>query len=87
MSKELLAKLRLKNRVCRTWEKGESTWKECRNVFRGCRDACRKAKVYLELNLARDFWDSKKDFRDSTKGFSKYISSKRKVKEIGLHAD
>jgi len=27
---------------------------EYRNVVRACRDATRKAKVHLELNLARD---------------------------------
>ena len=35
-----------------------------------CRDGVRKAKVQLELNLARD----------NKKGFYKYISLKRKVK-------
>jgi len=34
----------------------------------------RKAKVHLELNLARDVKDKKK-------GFFKYISSKRKTRE------
>ncbi|GAB0176369.1 mitochondrial enolase superfamily member 1 [Grus japonensis] len=38
----------------------------------------RKAKVHLELNLARDVKDNKK-------GFFKYISSKRKTREnVGL---
>ncbi|GAB0206587.1 hypothetical protein GRJ2_003124300 [Grus japonensis] len=45
-----------------------------RNVVRVCRDATRKAKAQLELNLARDVKDKKK-------GFFKYISSKRKTKE------
>lgn len=39
----------------------------------------RKAKVCLELNLARDF-------RDRKKGLFKYISSKWKIKESGLSA-
>jgi len=39
-----------------------------------CRDAMRKAKVHLELNLARDVKDNKKDFY-------KYISSKRKTRD------
>ena len=30
------------------------TWEEYRKVVRACRDATRKAKVHLELNLARD---------------------------------
>ncbi|GAB0207699.1 mitochondrial enolase superfamily member 1 [Grus japonensis] len=40
----------------------------------GTRDATRKAKAHLELNLARDVKDNKK-------GFFKYISSKRKTRE------
>jgi len=43
-------------------------------VVRACRDATRKAKVHLELNLPRDV-------KDNSKGFFKYISSKRKTRE------
>jgi len=32
----------------------EATWEEYRNVVRAYRDAMRKAKAHLELNLARD---------------------------------
>jgi len=39
-----------------------------------CRDATRKAKVHLELKLARDVKDNKK-------GFFNYISSKWKTRE------
>ena len=39
-----------------------------------CRDGVRKAKAWLELNLARDVKNSKK-------GFYRYVSQKRKVKE------
>jgi len=38
------------------------TWEEYRNVIRACRDATRKFKVHLELNLARDVKDNKKSF-------------------------
>ncbi|GAB0175729.1 mitochondrial enolase superfamily member 1 [Grus japonensis] len=55
-------------------EKGVATWEEYRNVVRVCRDAVRKAKACLELNLARDVKDKKENF-------SKYISSKRKTRE------
>ncbi|PKU36828.1 rna-directed dna polymerase from mobile element jockey-like [Limosa lapponica baueri] len=47
---------------------------EYRNVVRLCRDATRKARDPLEFNLARDVKDNKK-------GFFKYISSKRKIRE------
>ena len=39
-----------------------------------CRDEVRRAKVQLELNLARDAKNNKK-------GFYRYVSQKRKVKE------
>ncbi|GAB0188533.1 mitochondrial enolase superfamily member 1 [Grus japonensis] len=74
MSKELLEKLKGKKKVYRMWKKGLDTWEEYRNVVRVCRDATRKAKAHLELNLARDVKENKK-------GFFKYISSKRKNRE------
>jgi len=39
-----------------------------------CRDGVRKAKAQLELNLARDAKNNKK-------GFYRYVSQKRKIKE------
>jgi len=39
-----------------------------------CRDAVRKAKAQLELNLARDAKKKKK-------GFYRYVSQRRKLKE------
>ncbi|GAB0183528.1 hypothetical protein GRJ2_000818100 [Grus japonensis] len=76
ISKELLEKLKGKKEVSSMWKKGLATWEEYRNVVRVCRDATRKAKAHLELNLARDVKDKKK-------GFFKYISSKRKTWENG----
>jgi len=52
MSKELLAELRWKRKVCGMWREGQATWEEYRNVVKACRDAMRKVKVHLELNLA-----------------------------------
>ncbi|GAB0208442.1 mitochondrial enolase superfamily member 1 [Grus japonensis] len=51
-----------------------ATWEEYRDVVRECRDATRKAKAHLELNLAREV-------KDNEKGFFKYISIKRKTRE------
>jgi len=62
MSKELLAELRWKRKVYGMWKEGQATWKEYRNVVKACRDATRKAKVHLELNLARDVKENKKSF-------------------------
>ena len=44
-----------------------------RDAARLCRDGVRKAKARLELNLARD--------ARNKKGFYRYVSWKRKVKE------
>ena len=78
MSKELREKLKGKKEVYRMWKKGLAIWEEYRGVVRECRDAMRKAKSHLELNLARDVKDNKK-------GFFKSISSKRKTREtVGL---
>jgi len=74
MSKELLAELRRKIKVHGLWKDGQATWEEYRNFVKACRDATRKAKVHLELNLARDVKDNKK-------GLFNYISSKRKAME------
>ncbi|KAK4829708.1 hypothetical protein QYF61_006083 [Mycteria americana] len=52
---------------------------EYRDAARLCRDGFRKAKAQLGLNLARDAKNSKK-------GFYRYVSQKRKVKE-GLPPD
>jgi len=78
MNKELLAELRWKGKVHGMWKEGQATWGEYRNGVRACRDAMRKAKAHLELNLARDVGDNKKSF------FS-YISSKDKTRDnVGL---
>jgi len=54
LNKELLAELRQKRKVHGMGKEGQATWEEYRNVGRACRDATRKAKVHLEVNLARD---------------------------------
>jgi len=74
MNKELLAEIRWKRKVHGMWKEGQATWEEYRNVVRACRDATRKAKVHLELNLARDVKNNKR-------GFFNYISSKRKARD------
>jgi len=43
-----------------------------------CRNGVRKAKAQLELNLARDAKNNKK-------GFYRYFSQKRKIKESVPH--
>ncbi|CAM5114491.1 unnamed protein product [Natator depressus] len=50
------------------------TWDEYKNIARACRSEIRKAKSHLELQLARDVKSNKK-------GFFRYVSNKKKVKE------
>jgi len=56
------------------WKERQATWEEYSNVVTACRDATRKAKAHLQLNLARDVKNNKK-------GFFNYISSKRKTRD------
>ena len=60
MNKELMDKLKGKKNVHEQWKKSLSTWEEYRNVVSACRDATRKAKALLELNLAKEIKDNKK---------------------------
>jgi len=55
-------------------KEGQVNWEEYSNAVKTCRDATRKAKVHLELNLARDV-------KDNEKSFFKYISSKWKTRD------
>ncbi|KFZ48948.1 hypothetical protein N338_11822, partial [Podiceps cristatus] len=74
LRREMLVELRRKRDLHRQWKQGQASWGEYRDTARLCRDGVRRAKVQLELNLARDAKNNKK-------GFYRYISRKRKVKE------
>jgi len=74
MSKKLLAELRRKGKVYEMWKEGQATWEEYRNVGKACRDATRKAKAHLELSLARDV-------RNNKKNLFTYTSSKWKTRD------
>ncbi|KAK4815948.1 hypothetical protein QYF61_010442 [Mycteria americana] len=58
----------------RQWKQRQVSWEEYKEASHLCRDGVRKAKVRLELNLARDT-------KDNEKGFYRYVSQKKKVKE------
>lgn len=62
MNKVLMinSKARRKSMTC--GKKALATCEECRNAVRAFRDATRKAKTHLELNLAKGVKDNKKDF-------------------------
>ena len=55
-------------------KQGQVSWEEYGDIARLCGGGIRKAKVLLELTLARDAKNSKK-------GFYGCVSQKRKVKE------
>ena len=50
------------------------SWEEYRDAAWLCRDGVRRAKAWLELNLARDAKDNKKDFY-------RYVNQKGKSKK------
>jgi len=49
------------------------SWEEYMDAAQLCRDEVRKAKVRMELNLARGVKNNKK-------GFYRYVNQKRKIK-------
>ncbi|KFQ63524.1 hypothetical protein N334_07076, partial [Pelecanus crispus] len=73
-SRDMLVKLKGKKKMHRQWKQGQVSWEEYRDAARLCRDGVRKAKAQLELNLA-------KGAKNNNKGFYRYVSQKRKVKE------
>ena len=62
----------------RQWKQGQVSWEEYRDAAQLCRDGVKKAKAQLELNWARDAKNNKK-------GFYRYVSQKRKLKESVPH--
>ncbi|KFQ75511.1 hypothetical protein N337_12410, partial [Phoenicopterus ruber ruber] len=73
LSRDLLVKIKGKREMHRQWKQGQVSWEEYRDAAQLCRDGVRKAKAWLALNLARD--------AKNNKGFYRYVSQKRKVKE------
>ena len=71
LSQGLLVKLESKRALHRQWEQGQGSWEGCRDTAQRCRDG---VKAQQELNLARAAKNNKK-------GFYRYVSQKRKVKE------
>jgi len=69
-----MVKLKGKKDLHRHWKQGQVSWEEYRDAVWLCRDEVRKAKLQLELNLARDAKNNKKVFY-------RHVNQKRKVKE------
>ncbi|GAB0194022.1 mitochondrial enolase superfamily member 1 [Grus japonensis] len=74
MNKELLGKVKQKKVAYRGWKQGQVAWEEYRETVRAAREQVRKAKVLVELNLARDV-------KDNNKSFYRYVSDKRRTRE------
>jgi len=77
LCRDRLVKLKGKKAMHRQWKQGQVSWEEHRDAAWLCRDEVRKAKAQLEINLARGAKNNKK-------GFYRYVSQKRKVKESVL---
>lgn len=74
MRKELMEKLKQKEKKKST-ECGNGVWvREYRNVVRTCRDATRKTKAHWKLNLV-------KEVKDNNKGSLKCVNSRRMTGE------
>ncbi|CAM4677035.1 unnamed protein product [Caretta caretta] len=71
---EILADLKHKKEAYKKWKVGHMTRKEYKNIARACRNEIRRAKLHLELQLARDVKSNKK-------GFFRYVGNKKKAKE------
>ncbi|CAM5103262.1 unnamed protein product [Eretmochelys imbricata] len=74
LNSEILAALKYEKEAYKKWKIGQMTRDEYKNIARACRSEIRKAKSHLELQLARDVKSNKK-------GFFRYVSNKKKVKE------
>ncbi|GAB0181491.1 hypothetical protein GRJ2_000614400 [Grus japonensis] len=74
MNKELLGKVKQKKEAYRGWKQGQVAWEEYRETVQAAKDQVRKAKALIEISLARDVKDNKKNFY-------RYISDKRKTRE------
>ncbi|KFQ22506.1 hypothetical protein N331_03272, partial [Merops nubicus] len=74
LSHELLVEIKSKVKLHTQLKQGQVSWAENREAARLCRGKVKKAKMQLELNLA-------KDTKKNKKGFYKYLNQKRKVKE------
>ncbi|KFQ27244.1 hypothetical protein N331_08889, partial [Merops nubicus] len=74
LSHKLLVELKNKVKLHKQLKQGQVSWRKCRVADWLWRDKVRKAKVQLQLNLA-------KNTKKNKKGFYKYLNQKRKVKE------
>jgi len=74
LSRDLLVTLKGTRELHRQWMQGQVPWEEYGDAAQLCRERFRRAKAWLELNLARDAKNNKQ-------GFYSYVSQKRKVKE------
>jgi len=74
MSQNLLFQLKHKKEMHRWWKQGQVSWEEYRNSGQFCRDGVRKAKVQLQLELARK--------AENKKGFYRRVSKRGRSQKV-----
>ncbi|KAM6036240.1 uncharacterized protein LJ206_001286 [Theristicus caerulescens] len=74
LNHELLGLLKTKREAYQRWRSGRLSVENYKGIARVCKDAVRKAKAQLELELARDVKNHKKRF-------FRYVNCKQKQKE------
>jgi len=70
----LLVKLSERKEKYRQWKQGDMSWEKYRDAVWTYREWIRKAKMQMELNLARDV-------KNNSKSFFRYIDQKRQAME------
>ena len=58
MSMLIMEKIKKKKKVYRMWDWSLATWEEYRSIVRACKDATRRTKAHLELNLMAEVKDN-----------------------------
>ncbi|PKU41015.1 rna-directed dna polymerase from mobile element jockey-like [Limosa lapponica baueri] len=77
LNKEVRSQLGEKRRLYGLWKKGQATQEDYKGGVKLCKEKIRKAKAQLDLDLALDVKNNKKNFYQ-------YINSKRRTRE-SLH--
>jgi len=75
MNKEILDKVKHKKEAYRGWKQGQVAWEENREIVQAARAQVRKAKALTGLSLSRDI-------KGNMKSFYRYVSDKKKMREI-----
>ena len=85
LNQDLLVKLGSKKKMHRQWKLGQVAWQKFRDAARLCWVGVKKAKVQLELDLARGIQKDKKGFYRyfSQNGMSKKVYPPQQANQAG----